>query len=330
MPTADRIYWLHALTPLHVGAGKGEGYIDLPLMREKLTNYPFVPGSSVKGVFADSHGARDEIRNPKDIDDDGNEIENPQYSALLHAAFGRAGDDTANAGALVFTDAQLVCLPVRSLYGTFAWCTCPLVLQRLTRDLESAGLAESPAAPVTAVKQAESLIPDAESPESVLTSDVKIYLEDLDLSFRKSNVATQWAGFLARQLFPADRNSSGADWQQLFQQRFTILSDEVFSFLAETATEVQPHVRIEPDFKRVAKGALWYEESLPAESILCGLVWCDPPRAHAKMRPAIEELLKPQCVQMGGKATTGKGRVQMRFSATTASGKVPTAGGINR
>ncbi|MEY2726809.1 MAG: hypothetical protein RLZZ458_2676, partial [Planctomycetota bacterium] len=64
MAVADRLYWLHALTPLHVGAGKGNGYIDLPLIREKVTGYPFVPGSSTKGVFADDLRATDDARNP--------------------------------------------------------------------------------------------------------------------------------------------------------------------------------------------------------------------------------------------------------------------------
>ena len=33
-------------------------------------------------------------------------------------------------------------MPVRSLYGTFAWVTSPLCLARLTRDLGAAGLVE--------------------------------------------------------------------------------------------------------------------------------------------------------------------------------------------
>ena len=42
-----KMYWLHALTPLHVGAGRGVGFIDLPIMREKVTNWPLVPGLSL-------------------------------------------------------------------------------------------------------------------------------------------------------------------------------------------------------------------------------------------------------------------------------------------
>src|ERR1022692_2181401 len=124
-----KVYWLHALTPLHVGAGAGLGFIDLPVMREKATGWPMVPGSAVKGVLADSHDASAEKREGK---------------PLMTAAFGTGGEENANAGALVFTDARLVCLPVRSAYGTFAWVTCKLALDRLARDLKAAGSAGVP------------------------------------------------------------------------------------------------------------------------------------------------------------------------------------------
>ena len=48
-----KMYWMQAITPLHVGSGKGVGFIDLPIMREKVTNWPLVPGSAVKGVMRD-------------------------------------------------------------------------------------------------------------------------------------------------------------------------------------------------------------------------------------------------------------------------------------
>ncbi len=112
MPTNTKMYWLHALTPLHVGAGRGVGFIDLPIMREKVTKWPLVPGSAVKGVMADHFGATEDARRADEND-----------GKLLKAAFGLSGDDYSNSGSLVFTDARLVCLPVRSLYGTFAWVT---------------------------------------------------------------------------------------------------------------------------------------------------------------------------------------------------------------
>lgn len=300
MAQADRLYWLQALTPLHVGMGRGEGYIDMPILREKVTDFPFVPGSSMKGVLADWCGATAEARDPNST----------AYRSELHAAFGRAGDDLANSGALVFTDARLVCLAVRSLYGTFAWCTSPLVLRRLSRDLDAAGFGGWPAPPPVADK---AHVPcgreNAQGFGSCLGPPGRIYLEDLDLAPAACPMARDWATRLARQFLDAA-------WQAEFIKRFAVLPDDVFGFLAETATEVQAHVRIDPDFKRVESGALWYEESLPAESILGGLVWCDEPRGvPGVLKTQVLDLLQPTTLQMGGKATTGKGRVQVRFSS---------------
>src|SRR4051794_39122729 len=132
-----RLYWIHTLSPTHAGVGRGVGYIDLPIDRDGVTGWPIIRGSGFKGVWADSHRATPENRKK----------ETPE-GLLLKAAFGTAGeDDTSNAGALVPTDAKLVCLPVRSFRGTFAWCTSPLCLQMLRRTLELTGVAGLPAAP---------------------------------------------------------------------------------------------------------------------------------------------------------------------------------------
>ncbi len=123
------IYWLHTLSPTHVGTGRGVGYIDLPIHRDKVTNWPVIPGSAFKGVWADHYGATEEKR---------------RSDAKLRLAFGRASDqdDGSNAGALIPTDARLVCLPIRSFQGTFAWCTSPLALEMLRRDLRLAGIVD--------------------------------------------------------------------------------------------------------------------------------------------------------------------------------------------
>src|ERR1700693_1585747 len=126
-----RIYWLHALTPTHTGVGRGVGYIDLPIDRDAVTNWPLVRGSAFKGVWADYYGATE----PKRKEKEGDRFKYPE----LRAAFGvssDAADNAANSGSLIPTDARLVCLPVRSFRGTFAWCTSRLALQLLHRTLD--------------------------------------------------------------------------------------------------------------------------------------------------------------------------------------------------
>lgn len=294
-----RVYWLHTLSPTHVGTGRGIGYIDLPVHRDKITKWPVVPGSAFKGVWADSFGASKEKRKSDDE---------------LRLAFGMASDekhDNSNAGALILTDARLVCLPVRSFQGTFAWCTSALALRLLRRDLKIAGM------------QDVDLPPDPVSPDqeqvfhtqtTVLKEGNRIYLEDLDFSAAHHDSATAWARRIAEWVFPDD-----SAWQAEFQKRFAILPDSVFDFLTETGTEVVSRVKIDDDTKTVAEGALWIEESLPAETILAGLVCCDRVYAKSANGHTAHGLLDKfatgsKTLQIGGKATVGRGRVRCVFT----------------
>ncbi|MDW8481323.1 MAG: type III-B CRISPR module RAMP protein Cmr4 [Meiothermus sp.] len=132
---AKLIFW-QALTPVHPGTGQDSGsVVDLPVAREAATGFPVIPASSLKGVLRDGRGM--------DAED--------ESEAALHArrVFGFAGrkkkkdsnedEDISQAAELTLTDARLLFLPVRSYAGTFAFLTCPLVLERLQRDLEGSG-----------------------------------------------------------------------------------------------------------------------------------------------------------------------------------------------
>lgn len=295
----EKRYWIHTVTPLHVGTGRGVGYIDLPIAREKVTNWPCIPGSAVKGVVADHFGATEKKRE----DDD-----------LALAAFGRKNDSStieanSTAGSLVFTDARIVCLPVRSFYGTFAWVTSPFCLERLKRDT---GLA----VPSVVVKSA--IVTDK---TKLVRDGTKLYLEDLDLDCTKSKEADGCAELIARAVF-ADR----PDWQAIFRERLAIVSDDIFTFLCEAGTEVSAHIRIDEDSGTVAGGALWYEEALPVETLLAGTVWCDRVyRSKENEKGANGDLTKekllenfcsrPLELQIGGKASTGKGQVRCLFES---------------
>ncbi|SFV88688.1 CRISPR-associated RAMP Cmr4 [hydrothermal vent metagenome] len=97
-----------AETFIHSGCGQSQGAIDLPFSREKATDYPYIPGSSLKGAFKD-------YRAKQDTDE----------------MFGKS--DVA--GNLLVSDLRLLLLPVRSLTGAYKWVTCPHILKRLKRDL---------------------------------------------------------------------------------------------------------------------------------------------------------------------------------------------------
>lgn len=299
-----QIYWLHTLSPTHVGTGRGVGYIDLPIHRDKVTNWPVIPGSAFKGVWADYYGATEDKR---------------RSDPKLRLAFGRASDqdNASNAGALIPTDARLVCLPIRSFQGTFAWCTSPLVLEMLRRDLCLAGMVDLPPKPPSV-----SIGEIHRSNRTKLEDNGRIFLEDLDFTGMECRATSAWAERLAEWVFPGDENKA---WRDVFVERFAVVPDAVFDFLTQTGTEVSARVRIDDDLKTVAQGALWNEEALPAETILSGLVTCD--RVYSREANGVtagdlvnEFATRPLLLQIGGKATVGRGRVRCVFTPTQSGG----------
>ena len=47
------VFFVRALTPVHIGVDIGLGAVNLPTMRESITQHPVIPGSSFKGVLRD-------------------------------------------------------------------------------------------------------------------------------------------------------------------------------------------------------------------------------------------------------------------------------------
>ncbi|MCS6869150.1 type III-B CRISPR module RAMP protein Cmr4 [Thermus sp.] len=280
---ATALLFLHALSPLHPGTGQGLGAIDLPIAREKATGIPYLPGSSLKGVLRDR--ARGE-----GWDED-----------TLEAVFGPETERASeHAGALQVGDARLLLLPVRSLYGVFAHVTSPYLLERFLREARMVGLnpPEGPAAPPQ-----EGV---AVAPGSHLVAEGRVFLEDLDLGAQAGEAVGAWEAWLSQQT------------QAPIGGRMAVVHDDLMGFLLETATEVVARIRLEDTTKTVAKGALWYEESLPTESVLYSLVRTEA--SHRKAKPLgaasvlelFQGLVDGQALQLGGKATVGRGLCRVR------------------
>jgi len=272
------LLFLHVLSPLHAGTGQGIGAIDLPIAREKATGIPYLPGSSLKGVLRDQAASWDQD--------------------TRFAVFGPDTESASeHAGAVQVGDAKLLLLPVRSLYGVFALVTSPYLLERFSREAHMVGLR------VPGVPQ----VPDAEHAflapakgSRVLGDGGKVYLEDLDLKAREEAGARAWEHWLAERL------------EVPVEGRLAVVHDDLMGYLLETATEVVARIRLDDETKTVARGALWYEESLPTESVLYSLLRAEASRRKGKDLPAeavfalVKGLLEG-AVQLGGKATVGRG-----------------------
>jgi CRISPR-associated protein Cmr4 len=270
----NAVLYLHAITSLHPGTGTALGVVDLPIQRERHTGWPVIPGSSIKGVLRDACRRKAGDAN------------------LLEAAFGPtridSGSDTAFAGALSLTDARILAFPVRSLKGVFAWVTCPQALRRWQRDAALAGI--TVALPQLNVTEGKSL---AASGTPLLASG-KIVLEE----FVFEPLPADLAFFTA---LPAED-----------RPRLAVLDDSDYTHFVRHATEVTARIKLNHDTKTVDKGALFYQEFLPAETLLYSLVLGaasrkpdDNSSADAMMKYLFRQL--PEYLQIGGDETTGKG-----------------------
>lgn len=274
-------FLVHALSPLHAGTGHTPDVIDLPIARMKATGMPFVPGSSIKGVL---RSARQPVDHQK-----------------TEAVFGPSDDPAQHAGAIIVGDARLLALPVRSFRGVFAWVTSPLLLTLARRDLGRTDL------PIPSFdKEHNAWV--ARSSVCIHTHDQKqrIYLEDLDLSAAHHDAVDAWAAQLAPLVSPGE---------DIFTRRFVVVDDDTMAFLWETATQVDARVRLDPQTRTVAPGALWLEECLPPETLLLGLIAADKSR-RGGVRMGADEVLafalpKEEIHQLGGLATTGRGRCRV-------------------
>jgi CRISPR-associated protein Cmr4 len=149
----------------------------------------------------------------------------------------------------------------------------------------------------------------------------RVVFEDLDFNVDRGQEALLQAfvSDLGRILFP-DGSADATDWRISLQDRICLVHDDMMSFLLETAMEVQAHIRLSNETKTVERGGLWYQESLPAESVLSGLVVAaDVAAANGRSKKSAMELLDHVAsltkglVQLGGKATTGQGSCFVRI-----------------
>lgn len=294
-----RLALIHAMSPLHAGTGQSVGAIDLPIARERPTGLPLIPGSSIKGALRARSLGRDEQLT---IDAFGPETKN----ASLHS------------GAVQFSDAHLLLMPVRSIRGTFAWATSPYLIRKFARSARETGfgLANLPGSP-----GAENCCVLSETLTVTAGEVRKVVFEDLDfiVADEQKDSLRAFADKLADALFP-DGSFDVEEWRKSLIARICLIDDDIMSLVLETATEVNAHIRLDNDTKTVAQGALWYQESLPAETVLAGIaVASDVNVANGRSQRGAVELLDHVAsltnglVQLGGKATVGQGSCFVRL-----------------
>ena len=295
--------FIYVETPLHAGSGRGLGAVDLPIQRERITGYPIIQASSVKGKL------RAQVRTANKWGDNSPEIE---------MLFGKAGDSGDNfAGAIALGDARVLLFPVRSLAGVFAWTTCLHVLQRFARDCALAGMTLPALDSLSSPSPGHALI----SKSSALKAGSVVVLEEFSYQPVDHDEVGALGEWLAQHALP--NNYEYEYWRSELPKKLVILPDDDFRDFALYATEVQTHVRLNPDTKTVQTGALWTTESLPTDTLLYAPLMLMKPRQQRDDQQAkdvndvlttVKNALDGKHIQFGGDETTGQGWVVVKFA----------------
>jgi len=201
----------------------------------------------------------------------------------------KGADDVTDAGKVAFSEAKILLFPVRSAEKMFVWVTCPLILGRFSR---STGKKLN----VPSIPEGKALIADQSFKDGPLT------LEELELSCQKSAEVNNIASIVAN--CAPDEYIKGK-----LKSDLVLVSDDLFSKIVKTMTEVQPRIRIDEKTGIVARGALWYEEYLPQDSVL---YFVCRETVYAKGSESKVGALNGKVISIGGKETTGKGFVSVK------------------
>ena len=272
-------------TPLHVGAGASVGAVDQPVVRERHTGYPVIPGSALKGVFADLWLDRSD---PAD----------PVRSIVGKKLFGEDNvKANAVAGKLLVGESKLLAFPVRSAKGCFAWITCPMALARFDRDTKKRlGI------PSVKVDKGKAKI----APETDVALSVKdgntvvsnVVFEEYVMEASED----EGVSVLSEKLAPLCHDIV---WSELIARKLAVVDDETFAYFAKNACEVAQHNRISDKTNTVDGTGFFNQENVPSEALFYALISSDDKALfESEFVPKIQSA---EMLQIGADMTTGLG-----------------------
>ncbi|MBM3838173.1 MAG: type III-B CRISPR module RAMP protein Cmr4 [Verrucomicrobia bacterium] len=275
--SSKRILYLFTRTLLHVGAGASVGAIDQPIIRERHTGFPVIPGTALKGVLADEEPFLKKSGSGKwERTDVGREIFGDE----------RTDGENTRAGSVSFGEAKLLAFPVRSGRGCFAWLTCPIILKRWAREARLSLSLQPDQEP----KNNEAYFDKATLGDKAIFED---YIYVWKGEFPSNGQTGAWLTQLGKVL-------TDAVWKDSCSKHLALVNDEALAHFVRAASEVSQHVRIDDETGTQFHGALFNQENVPAEALFFAPLVELRPGALAKITP-------PAVIQIGGDATTGLG-----------------------
>lgn len=289
----------YAVSPIHAGSGASTSAVDLPIQRERHTNWPHIQASGVKGAFR-AH-FRDFVDQNKD-----NHLINLIFGSDEQDGWDKKIDNLP--GAMSVSDARLLAFPMRSNIAPFVWVTCPSVLKRLKTDLEYISLGEK---------------------MTIHEQDIQ---KDNAVSIGNDNISGQVI-LEDPVVNVSDQKIEDKFFQKEFSQieRLLLISDEMFDYAVSYCTEIQTNIKIDSKTGTAEDGALRYQEFLPADSVLYAIVHYSGRDFgeinNDKLNPLADlvkdmnaEMIKNHVedtvkdfIQIGGDETLGKGTCKLEW-----------------
>ncbi|MDR0407643.1 MAG: type III-B CRISPR module RAMP protein Cmr4 [Campylobacteraceae bacterium] len=272
---------MYAITPCHAGSGSALGIVDLPIQRERHTNYPLIYSSSMKGSFRANFD-----RYKCKFDDN-----TKKFDKLTENIFGdKSSNDNGYAAAINISDAKILAFPMRSSVSPFVWITCSMVLERLNRDLILAGRDSE-------IVKYEKLSKDNEA--IVLHGDMQgdIVIEDYQVKVK-------------------GKNEIKSDFF-IQAERLLLVSDEVFNYGVSHCTQINAKIEIDQKNGTTKDGSLRYQEELPSDTLMyCTIVWNnsrnDNKISADNIKNAVIQVIS-KYVQVGGDETLGRGIFELTW-----------------
>ena len=289
----------YAVSPIHAGSGTSTSAVDLPIQRERHTNWPHIQATGVKGAF------RAHFRDFVDQNND---------KQLINLVFGSDEQDGWDKtidnlpGAMSVSDARLLAFPMRSNIAPFVWVTCPSVIKRLKTDLQYISLGDE----MTIDKE------DIQKDNAVWIGKGKlekpVVLEDAVVNVSDEKQEDDFF----KNTFPELKN-------------LLLISDDMFDYAVSYCTEIQTNIKIDSSTGTAKDGALRYQEFLPADSVLYSIVHYSGRNAseikddkQTELKKLVEEMQAETIktfventikdfIQIGGDETLGKGICKLEW-----------------
>jgi len=266
----------YAVSPIHAGSGAATSTVDLPIQRERHTNWPHIQASGVKGAMRDHY----------------RKFAGEKQDQTINFIFGSDKDNDKNQngfdgdlpGSISISDAKLLAFPMRSNVAPFVWVTCPSVLNRLENDLEFAKFAELK--DVLSVVKEEAVVLRGQISGDIILEDAVVKVKGTETGFEMPEGMPEL-------------------------ERFLLVSDEMFDYCVSSCTEIQTQIKINSATGTAEDGALRYQELLPADSLLYSIVYYSRSAGLNELQADmiqrhIEDVIK-DFIQIGGDETLGRG-----------------------